>query len=65
MKVAANLAVNLAVKRSVLIQPSILSFKPMSTPNRANARRSLTLLETLGLVGIAAALCSALLRHFF
>jgi len=37
----------------------------MSTPNRANARRSLTLLETLSLVGIVAVLCSALLRHYF
>jgi hypothetical protein len=37
----------------------------MSTPNRANARRSLTLLETLGLIGIAAALVSTLLRHYF
>jgi hypothetical protein len=37
----------------------------MSTPNRANTRRSLTLLETLGLIGVAAALFSALLRHFF
>jgi hypothetical protein len=37
----------------------------MSTPIRARTRRSLTLLETLGLIGIAAALCSALLRHYF
>jgi hypothetical protein len=37
----------------------------MSTPNRTHSRRSLTLLETLSLIGIAAVLCSALLRHFF
>jgi hypothetical protein len=37
----------------------------MSTPNRNNTRRSLTLLETLGLIGVAAVLASVVLRHFF
>ncbi|SIT37351.1 conserved hypothetical protein [Paraburkholderia piptadeniae] len=47
------------------ICPSIISFNLMSTPNRVNSRRSLTLLQLLSLVGISAVLCSALLRHFY
>jgi hypothetical protein len=45
--------------------PSIISFNLMSTPNHVNNRRSLTLLQLLSLVGVAAVVCSALLRHFY
>lgn len=47
------------------ICPSNVSFNLMSTSNRANTRRSLTLLQMLSLIGIAAVACSALLRHYY